>query len=371
MTGGETLLKANPDIPEKESHMAKRLPLTVKSCLDKARDSALLAVETYNKPAVKFKSGGYIVLMCIAWTSLFHAIFFNKKIKPFYKDPKNKRKYLRRAGDIQFWELETCVKNYFKDEVSAMRKNIEFFIPLRNMLEHRFMPELDPDIFAECEALLLNFDKILNKEFGEEYMLRETLSFALQLFPSSKTLVAAVKETKESRNIIDFIQKYRSAITTDMLQSGEYSFKAFLFQVANHKSADSLPIQFYSFDNMTEEEKKNAERIAALVKTKQVPVANMGTFKPGKVVELVQAGLGYAKVTRGTKEVDKFNMTTHTRCWKHYGVRPENGSSHPEMTNSLYCIYDEPNNSYLFTQAWIDFLIEKLSDEVEYDAVNQ
>ena len=58
------------------------------------------------------------------------------------------------------------------------------------------MPELDPDIFAECEALLLNFDKILNKEFGEEYMLRESLSFALQLFPSSKTLVAAVKETK-------------------------------------------------------------------------------------------------------------------------------------------------------------------------------
>ena len=52
-------------------------------------------------------------------------------------------------------------------------------------------------------------------------------------------------------------------------------------------------------------------------------------------------------------------------------VRPENGSSNPEMTNSLYCIYDEPNNSYLFTQAWIDFLIEKLSDEVEYDAVNQ
>lgn len=53
----------------------KGLPLQVKSCLDKALDSALLAVETYNKPAVKFKSGGYIVLMCIAWTSLLHGIF--------------------------------------------------------------------------------------------------------------------------------------------------------------------------------------------------------------------------------------------------------------------------------------------------------
>lgn len=64
----------------------KGLPLQVKSCLDKALDSALLAVETYNKPAVKFKSGGYIVLMCIAWTSLLHGIFLRKKIKPIYKE---------------------------------------------------------------------------------------------------------------------------------------------------------------------------------------------------------------------------------------------------------------------------------------------
>lgn len=66
--------------------MSRGLPLNVKLCLDKALDSALLSVETYNKPAVKFKSGGYIVLMCIAWTSLFHAIFFKRGIKPFYRE---------------------------------------------------------------------------------------------------------------------------------------------------------------------------------------------------------------------------------------------------------------------------------------------
>jgi hypothetical protein len=51
----------------------------VKAALEKARDSALLAVEVYNKPAVKFKSGGYITLMVIAWTSLFHAVFFQEE----------------------------------------------------------------------------------------------------------------------------------------------------------------------------------------------------------------------------------------------------------------------------------------------------
>ena len=59
--------------------MPRGLPRAVKKCLEKSRDSALLAVETYNKPAIKFKSGGYIVLMVISWTALFHAIFLGKK----------------------------------------------------------------------------------------------------------------------------------------------------------------------------------------------------------------------------------------------------------------------------------------------------
>ena len=55
-------------------------------------------------------------------------------------------------------------KEYFKGEDCAIRKNIELFIPLRNKLEHKFLPELDANIFAECQALLLNFDKIVEKE---------------------------------------------------------------------------------------------------------------------------------------------------------------------------------------------------------------
>ena len=43
------------------------LPRQAKRALEKARDSGILAVEVYNKPAVKFKSGGYITLMVIAW----------------------------------------------------------------------------------------------------------------------------------------------------------------------------------------------------------------------------------------------------------------------------------------------------------------
>jgi hypothetical protein len=54
-----------------------RIGKNLRPYLQKAKDSALLAIEVYNKPAIKFRSAGYIALMVIAWTALFHAIFVN------------------------------------------------------------------------------------------------------------------------------------------------------------------------------------------------------------------------------------------------------------------------------------------------------
>ena len=349
--------------------MSKRLPYKVRNMLEKAKESAMLAIEVYNKPATKFRSGGYIVLMCIAWTSLFHAYFYREKIKPIYKD-KNGR-FKRVNGELFYWELQECVKKYFKTENSAIRKNIEFFIPLRNKLEHKFMPEIDPDIFAECESFLLNFDKIIEKEFGEEHRLRETLSFALQLFPTSSAFSDCIKSTKDSEAVINYIKKYRHSISTDILNSGEYAFKAFLIQVANHDSEDALPIQFMAYDKMTDEEKRNTMRIAALVKPKvmQVSVTNKDKLKPGVVVKRVQERLGNPMVTRGNKQTQKFNQDTHMRCWKKYKVRPDSNSDTPELTNPKYCIYDEPNDKYLFTKEWVEFLSNKLANPEEFDSL--
>ena len=63
--------------------MPRGLPQPVKENLSKARDAALAAVEIYNKPAIDFRAGNYIVLMVIAWTALFHAIFYRRGTKPW------------------------------------------------------------------------------------------------------------------------------------------------------------------------------------------------------------------------------------------------------------------------------------------------
>jgi hypothetical protein len=351
--------------------MPRVLPQIVRNHLQKAKDSAILAVEMYNKPAIHFKSGGFIVLMVIAWTSLFHAIFFRDKIKPYYLSNSGKR-YNKIDGDYKHWELDYCLKKYFKSDAdNPIKKNLEFFIKLRNKVEHRSIPEIDSNIFGECQSMLLNFDEMLSKEFGESSCIREVLSFSLQLFPSTQNLNAAVLSNPSLKPVVDFVENFRSSISPSVYESGKFSFKAFLIQVSNHPSANALPIQFVQYDKLSDEEKENTKKAVAMIKYKyrEVPVLNLGLFKIKDIVKLVQEGLGNPKVNRYGGQKDKFNSDTHTRCWKKYKARPLQNDANPESTDSKYCIYDEVHNDYLYTQDWIDFLIKKMKDDSEYNSL--
>jgi hypothetical protein len=346
------------------------LPRQVKAALQKARDSALLAVEVYNKPAVAFKSGGYITLMVIAWTSLLHAIFFRRKTKPYYKG--ENRRFIRLDGDLKHWELDECLRQYYgADVMNPVRKNLEFFIPLRNKIEHRSMPELDAGIFGECQAMLLNFDEMMEREFGVKYCLRESLSFSLQLFPSAENLIEAVKKNPSSKPVMEFIQQFRSTISPEVSASGKFSFKAFLIQVANHRTEHALPIQFVRYDKLSDEEKKQLGHLVTMVKFKEMPVVNPDLIRPGEVVKKVQAGLGNPKVDRGGRQVDRFNLDTHARCWRRYKVRPVKGAPDPRATDWKYCVFDKMHGDYGYTQAWVDLLVERLKDAKEFDALYQ
>ncbi len=352
--------------------MSRGLPNKVRISLVKAQDSALLAVETYNKPAIKFKSGGYIVLMTIAWTSLFHSIFFRRGINPYYKNATNTR-YLKIENDYWHWELKECLRQYFKSDTSnPIRKNLEFFIKLRNRIEHRSIPEIDSNIYGECQAMLFNFDNMLEKEFGSRYCIREALSFAIQLFPNLDHLKGYFAFKKETKEVLKFIESFRSSVSSSAYESGKYAFKAFLIQVSNYNSADALPVQFLAYDKLTEDQKIELRKIVTLIKTKnhETVVSNKDKLKPGMIVNMVQTGLGNPMVVKNGRSRNKFVMDTHTRCWKKYKVRPEKSAKNPSLTQKEFCVYDEAHEDYLYTEDWVSFLIGKLKEnEEEYDSL--
>lgn len=347
----------------------KGLPYHVRELLNKAKESALLAVEIYNKPMVSFKSGGYISLMIIAWTSLFHAYYYKNKIKPYFRKGRRyeRVKEVLPSGEkvlsYKFWDISECLKQYYKDKTDPARKNIEFIVPLRNMIEHRNLPILDANIFGECQALLLNFNEFIEREFSKKHSLKESLSFALQFSPSTiKLMESPAKElrSKGLNNIVDYIKKYRSSLGSDIFESQRYSFKAILIKVANHEARDTLPIRFINYNDLSDDERDKLKDLGiVLIKEKSVPSA-IDTMNVSMVVEEVKKAIG-----------KHFSMNTHVNCWKKYKVRPVKDDAHPEKTISKYCIYDTRHKDYGYTKEWTKYLIQELADDQNYELIKQ
>ena len=103
---------------------------------------------------------------------------------------------------------------------------------------------------------------------------------------------------------------------------------------------------------------KELQKVTALIKEKQVPVASAGLLRPTEVVARLKKSVTHP-----------VGIHTHTRAWKYYKVRPAPTSDHPERTKSEYCVYDALMKGYGYTEAWVRFLTKKLSDAEEYQRV--
>ena len=329
--------------------------------LIKARDAALAAVENYNRPGVSFRTRTFVLLMSVAWTSIFHAIFYGRKKKPWYvKSGSGKGiRYDRVDGEPKHWELSKCVNEYFGSENPATRKNIEFFLGLRNKIEHRFHPELDPALYGECQAMLMNFEQLLVEEFGTDMALLDQVGVALQfsaLRPHQQEEALRRLQSAALEDVRDYIQTFRAGLAPEILDSSQYSLRVFLIpKLANNPNAADLSVEFVAYDPNSPTEMEHLQKITALIRAKTVPVASKGLLKPKAVVTRVQETLPF-----------NFTMDTHTRCWKHYAVRPPWGSKNPESTKADFCIYDEFAQDYGYTEAWVKFLCEKLVEPAEF-----
>lgn len=331
-----------------------------KQLVGKARHAALEAVAAYNNPLSPFKSGTYVVLIHVAWTALFHALFWKRKVKPWY----------RKAGSVQFehiddrpktWDLSECVRQHWGGHDDAVSQNLRFFIDIRNFIEHADAPEIDLDIFGECQALLLNFEALLVKEFGERFSLNTTLAFSLQFSkmrePKAQEAMRSLLAKPAHADIKAFIERFRSSLSPDILGDMAYSYKVFLLpMVGSHRSRDSLAVEFVHYDPEKPEE---YDKAVSLIKRKLIAVINPGKLKPSHVVARVAPAIG-PKV---------FNMDTHTRAWKYWNVRPPAGSPNPADCDTKYCQFDEPHRDHLYTDEWVDFLVKELADDATYKKV--
>lgn len=341
------------------------LPLKSKELLQKARESALLAAEIYNKPLVTFRSGAYIVLMVIAWTALLQAIFIKRHTS--YYDKNSRGRYVYIGNEKKAWDTRRCIKEYFKDSNNPMRKNLEFLVPLRDKLEHRDFKELDEEIFGECQAALMNFEEIFNKEFPKEPRLHQNLVFAIQFSTNSPLQQQKAISRKMSTDLVSikrYIDGYRKSVTKEQWDSQRYSFRIFLVpKVSNNSNTSDAAVEFIKYDQSKPEEMAKLQKIGVLIKEKVienekiVPSQNIYPLKPGDVVKQVKDNIN-----------KHFTIANHVNAWKYYKVRPTKGMISRD-TNEEYCIFDKAHNDFVYSQKWVDFLSSELRDEKKYQEI--
>ena len=161
---------------------------------------------------------------------------------------------------------------------------------------------------------------------------------------SQKTLLS-----NDMLDIKRYIDKYKSDLSQEVFDSQEFSIKLLQIPKVSNTNRSDLAIEFVSWSSLDESDKENYKKITTIIKDKIVKqnVSNANLLKPSRVVDSVEKKTGV-----------RISVSLHTMLWKAFGIRPPQESDDKFNTNDKYCIYDEPHNDYLYTEAWVLFLVK-------------
>jgi hypothetical protein len=153
------------------------------------------------------------------------------------------------------------------------------------------MPELDDQIFGECQALLLNFETLLKIEFGDKYSLNESLANSLQfsaITPAGKMRAIRKFQSQAYSNVNEYVRRFRSSLSSEVNSSMEYSYKVFLLpKIGNHAKSADLAVEFIDVSQLNERDIKEYEKIVTLLKTRE----RLGLFRKTQFGMLLQKSL--------------------------------------------------------------------------------
>lgn len=132
--------------------------------LQAAKNEARLAVDLYNRPTEPRSLEGLVVHMHLAWLYMLHAQFLRDGVDFRYRE-KDGRRFVKVDGEPKTWELTRCLEEAF-GAGDPVRRNIEFFIKLRNTIEHRYESLLAAVVAGKVQAHVLNFEEMLVRLVG-------------------------------------------------------------------------------------------------------------------------------------------------------------------------------------------------------------
>lgn len=306
-----------------------------------AKQEALLACDLYNEPRQPRSFELFVVHMETAWQNLFHAV------------------QAELHGEELGWDLRKLVAVHLPNEQDPVRRNIEFFIGLRERIEHKLTPSqlraLETVVSGKALAYLRDFESYLVREFGEKQSLGTSLRFPVFLASLARDAPEMLHDSYRRVPAVarKFIESFDAATGEDVRLDPAYDFKVYLVPKSAGGPAADLAMEFVRLEDLTPEQREHVQAGTVLIRDRHIEVANVDRLRPSEVVAKVQT------VWAG------FNLYYHTLAYRFYKVRPKGNSEHPEATDTRYCFFDVVHRDYTYTQAWVDKLRSELDGAPE------
>jgi hypothetical protein len=333
-----------------------------RATLRASKDDALLAVDLYNQPGRPGRLEAFLVHMHLAWHRLFEAHYQRTK-QPHHRCLPDGR-YERVDGQRVPWDLPTFIAHEWSD-THPVRKNLELTMSLSGRVGQRHDETVAALIAGKAQALIANFENELTARFGPEHSLGDRLRFPLFVGAFSEHGSAQFAQLSMSapKPVQTLIARFEATLEPTVLNDNRYDFRLHLVPHTGANTESLMALTYHREDELTEEERRAlavlGDRGAVIVREQVRTVANVDLLKATQVTRLVEERIPFR--FRGTN--------AFARVWKANKVRPASGSAHPERTDERYCVYDKVHNDYLYTDAYVERLVDELSTEDGYRAL--
>lgn len=329
-----------------------------------SRDEASLAVRLYNDPVEVRSFEGFVVHMHLAWLYLLHARL-TRDYRYWRKD--NSRLLEKVDGEPRRWDLAKCVKERWADEKDPVRANLEFFIGIRNRVEHRYARQqqaLAAVVGGQAQALLLNYEEELVAQFGPAASLATRLRFPVFVGSFTDEGERTLRRLRGSlpASLRRFISEYHAKLDPTTSDDPRFELRLRVLQELAPKDPDALAVQYTRYDDMTPEQRQAVEAIGkkgvVVIRDRRRGVVGHGLLKPTQAAKKVEEQITF-----------KFGMGLFIKAWQKLQVRPEGGAANPALTDERYCTYDSRHNDYGYTEAYVKKLARELATEAKFRAL--
>lgn len=328
--------------------------------LDVSRAEAILAVKLFNDPTEVRPFESFIVHMQMAYLYLMISDATNKGIEVRVPDNKTQGKFLKADGEYKTKSLGDLVR-VLHPNAEPLRMNIEFFIGLRNKIEHRAplsrdASELFPEVIAgEIQAYLVNYERLLTEVGGPEYSLARKLRFPLFVggfTEEAKAHLASLTRALPG-DLRRFMANYKRGLAEEVTSDPRYSMALDVTLSKKQRNAH-LNLNFISDEaNLFGGPKPTDGYLIAQYRTIQVD--GVGLFKPGEATKKIAGLIPFV-----------FNAAHFTSSWQRNGVRPLTGAENPSFTQVEFCTYSQTFRQYTYTQAYIDRVVSECQTDTGF-----